>query len=351
MRGCWLTWRARFSTAPRSTGTPRSRAPTSRERPLVARLRLVAGVAGVHRGTPLPSSEQNAAGLSVATTASTTRPRPPERWGHLRVLERIGGGAFGEVYRAWDTRLDREVALKLLPVRSGTGDARATSIIEEGRLLARVDHPNVVTIFGADRIDGRVGLWMELVRGRTLQEVVEQGHGFSVAEVVDIGMQLCRRGGRGAPAGLIHRDIKAHNVMRADDGRIKLMDFGAGREMGGRVVAARGHAAVSGARAAGRTRAHGPQRRLQPRRAPVPSLHGVVSRAGARSAGSAARARAARTERRPRGATGPFASTGAHHRPGHRPRAGRPARERACARPRPRGAHEAPAIRRRGYVR
>ena len=205
------------------------------ERPLVARLRLVAGVAGVHRGTPLPSGEQNAAGLSVGTLSIVGEDLDtPERWGHLRVLERIGGGAFGEVYRAWDTRLDREVALKVLSVRSGTGDTHGTSIIEEGRLLARVHHPNVVTIFGADRIDGRVGLWMELVKGRTLQELVEQGHPFSVAEVVDIGMQLCDAVAAVHAAGLIHRDIKAHNVMRSENGRIKLMDFGAGREMGGR---------------------------------------------------------------------------------------------------------------------
>jgi hypothetical protein len=85
-------------------------------------------------------------------------------WGHLRVLERIGKGAYGDVYRAWDTRLDREVALKLLPSDAPSVDPSHSTIIEEGRLLARVRHPNVVTIYGAERIDGRVGLWMEAAR-------------------------------------------------------------------------------------------------------------------------------------------------------------------------------------------
>ena len=76
----------------------------------------------------------------------------------------------GSVYRAWDTRLDREVALKLLPADSDVGDARASSIIQEGRLLARVRHPNVVTIYGAERIGDTVGLWMERIDGETVEQ-------------------------------------------------------------------------------------------------------------------------------------------------------------------------------------
>ena len=95
------------------------------------------------------------------------------------------------MYRAWDSRLDREVALKLLRGPAGTGDARATSIIEEGRLLARVRHPNVVTVYGADRIDGRVGLWMELVRGRTLQKSWNRATVSASQKSSAIGIQLC----------------------------------------------------------------------------------------------------------------------------------------------------------------
>ncbi|MGH9331722.1 MAG: serine/threonine-protein kinase, partial [Vicinamibacterales bacterium] len=182
------------------------------ERPLLDQLKLLAALADVHR---------------VAKV---------EHWGHLRVLERIGRGAFGEVYRAWDTRLDREVALKLLPAAPADGEMRATSrvadsIIQEGRLLARVRHANVVTIYGAERIEDRIGLWMEFVRGRTLEQTLEQGKIFSAAEAVEIGIELCQAMTAVHAAGLLHRDIKAHNVMLAEEGRVVLMDFGTGREL------------------------------------------------------------------------------------------------------------------------
>jgi serine/threonine-protein kinase len=150
----------------------------------------------------------------------------PAQWGHLRVLERIGRGAFGDVYRAWDTRLDREVALKLLAERDTPDEGSA--IVEEGRLLARVQHRNVVTIYGADRIDNRVGLWMELIRGETLQQAIERGRAFTAGDAITIGIELAGAIGAVHHAGLLHRDVKPHNVMLAEDGRVVLMDFGAG---------------------------------------------------------------------------------------------------------------------------
>jgi serine/threonine-protein kinase len=154
-------------------------------------------------------------------------------WGHLRVLERIGRGAFGTVYRAWDTRLDREVALKLLSFESAGPDSPESTVIEEGRLLARIRHPNVVTIYGAERMDGRVGLWMELVKGRTLEHALRDGATFTSREVMHIGTDLCRAVAAVHAAGLLHRDIKAQNVMMEETGRLVLMDFGTGRELGG----------------------------------------------------------------------------------------------------------------------
>ena len=157
--------------------------------------------------------------------------RPPQTWGHIRVLEPLGTGAFGHVYRAWDTRLDREVALKLLPARSDGEDARTSSIIEEGRLLARVRHVNVVTIYGAERIGDTVGLWMELIDGETVERRLTQGRPFEPSEVIEIGTQTCHAVSAVHVAGLLHRDVKAQNVMLATDGRAVLMDFGAGWEM------------------------------------------------------------------------------------------------------------------------
>jgi serine/threonine-protein kinase len=178
----------------------------AQERALLGRLRRLATLADFHRSLPT-------------------------HWGHLRLVEVIGRGAFAEVYRAWDARLDREVALKLLTTAS-TGDLVAT--IEEGRLLARVRHPNVVTIYGADRIGDRVGLWMEFISGRTLEQLLQDGHVFDSAEIVRIATKLCDAIAAVHDAGLLHRDIKAHNVMLDDDGRVVLMDFGAGHELADR---------------------------------------------------------------------------------------------------------------------
>src|SRR5207247_10740952 len=85
-------------------------------------------------------------------------------WGPLRLLDLVGHGAFGEVYRAWDARLDREVARKLLRRRASRRQA-GSSLVGEGRLLAKVRHPNVVTVYGADRIGDHVGIWMEFIDG------------------------------------------------------------------------------------------------------------------------------------------------------------------------------------------
>jgi serine/threonine protein kinase/tetratricopeptide (TPR) repeat protein len=156
---------------------------------------------------------------------------PPGHWGHLRVLEPIGEGAFGTVYRAWDTRLDREVALKLLPVEPARLQTERSSVIEEGRLLARVRHPNVVTIYGAERIDGQAGLWMELVTGRTLDAALRDGLQPGPRGLVRIGIDLCRAVAAIHAAGLLHRDIKAQNIMLAEDGRLVLMDLGAGQAL------------------------------------------------------------------------------------------------------------------------
>ena len=144
------------------------------DRSVLEQLRLLATLRTVARATESPEGSKL------------------ESWGHLRVFERIGRGAFGEVYRAWDPRLDREVALKLLPIDSAAGDSRKSAFIEEGRLLARVRHPNVVTLYGAERIGARIGLWMELVRGRTLEDVLHEGRTFTTKEVIDLGVELCK---------------------------------------------------------------------------------------------------------------------------------------------------------------
>ena len=161
-------------------------------------------------------------------TRCRTSSTAPTQWGHLLIRERIGLGAFGEVYRAWDSKLDRDVALKLLSEERPLPDAGA--ILEEGRLLARVHHRNVVSIYGADRIGDRLGLWMELIDGETLQQAMKGGRVFSPADVIRIGIELASAIGAVHDAGLLHRDVKPSNVMLARDGRVILMDFGTGHD-------------------------------------------------------------------------------------------------------------------------
>src|SRR5262249_7154147 len=156
-------------------------------------------------------------------------------WAHLELIERLGGGTFGEVYRAWDRHLEREVALKLLRAERADEDLNTSRIANEGRLLARVRHANVVCVHRVAVHDERVGLWMELVRGITLEEQLVASGPLSASEAALIGIDVCRALASIHAAGLIHRDVKAQNVMREAGGRIVLMDLGTGREADARI--------------------------------------------------------------------------------------------------------------------
>ncbi|MEP6782801.1 MAG: serine/threonine-protein kinase, partial [Acidobacteriota bacterium] len=146
------------------------------------------------------------------------------RWGHLDLLNVVGRGSYGMVYRAWDTRLERLVALKLFH-----GASNPDSVIQEGRMLARVRHENVVSVYGADVIDGVAGIWMELVHGQTLDNLVKRAGAFTAREAAAIGADVARALGAVHASGLLHCDVKAQNVVRETSGRVVLMDLGAGR--------------------------------------------------------------------------------------------------------------------------
>jgi tetratricopeptide (TPR) repeat protein len=153
---------------------------------------------------------------------------PPftEAWGSFRLLARVGHGSFGEVYRAWDPHLEREVAVKLLLPASVEGEEDYKAILREARALAAVQHPNIVHVYGMDRHDGRVGYWTDFVRGRTLSFLVLAQGPFGYREAALIGLDVAKALSAVHRAGLLHRDIKAENVMREEGGRILLMDFG-----------------------------------------------------------------------------------------------------------------------------
>ena len=198
------------------------------ERLSIRRLRAIAAIGHAH--ADLTFTDTGSESLSVRSLLHGIEDcSTPATWGSLRILERVGRGRFGDVYRAWDPSLDREVALKLLRRRETESADR--EVIEEGRLMARVRHPNVVTIHGAQRIDGRTGLWMEFVEGRTLEAELRDRGPIPATEVIEVGIQLCRALAAVHDAGLVHRDVKAQNVLRDSQGRVVLGDFGTGSDI------------------------------------------------------------------------------------------------------------------------
>jgi serine/threonine-protein kinase len=166
-----------------------------------------------------------------AGSSSFDLPTPAESntWGPLEIIREIGRGTFGTVFLAWDPRLDREVALKVLDETRGTDsiDQAAAVAIDEGKHLARVKHANVVSVYSAGRFKGKLGVCMEFVKGLTLQQIVEAQGAFGAHEAVLIGVQLCGALAAIHHKGLLHCDVKAQNVIREVGGRIVLMDFGA----------------------------------------------------------------------------------------------------------------------------
>ncbi len=163
-------------------------------------------------------------GAATGLDRRGTEPGPGALIDRFVVLARIGGGGMGVVFAAHDPQLDRQVALKLLRSGRGTEEARAR-LLREARALAKLSHPNVVTVHDVGVHEGRVWLAMELVAGQTLSRWSErQPRGWS--EVLDV----MRHAGRGLAAahaaGLLHRDIKPDNIMLREDGRVCVMDFG-----------------------------------------------------------------------------------------------------------------------------
>ncbi len=162
------------------------------------------------------------------TVQSAVQPPASRRtWVSLEVRALLGTGAFGSVYRAWDPKLQREVALKLVDTARFRG-IDPGGYLREGRLLARVRHPNVAQVHGADVTDGFAGVWMELIPGRTLEAILSEQGPFGAEEAGRVGIEVCRGLAAVHAAGLVHRDVKASNVMRERGGRIVLMDLGAG---------------------------------------------------------------------------------------------------------------------------
>jgi tRNA A-37 threonylcarbamoyl transferase component Bud32 len=151
-------------------------------------------------------------------------------WGRYVLEEKVGRGGFGSVYRAWDPVLEMAVALKILHQRY-SDDRLKERLLHEGRALAQLRHPNVVRVLNVEQHDRRLGLVMEFLSGETMDALVAAHGKLSDREASVIVEDVCRALAAVHGNGLIHRDVKARNIIREPAGRIVLMDFGAGLSM------------------------------------------------------------------------------------------------------------------------
>jgi len=144
---------------------------------------------------------------------------------HYEIQAELGAGGMGRVYRARDRVLERPVALKLLPPELAADPERLARFEREARTLAALDHPGIVTVFSVEQAEGLHFLTMELVEGRPLSELIQAG-GFGLEPFFDIAVPLADALAAAHARGVVHRDLKPSNVMIADDGRVKVLDFG-----------------------------------------------------------------------------------------------------------------------------
>lgn len=155
-----------------------------------------------------------------------------ETLSHYRVLERLGGGGMGVVYEAIDTRLDRHIALKLLPAESIRDEAARERFVQEARAASALDHPNICTIHDIDTSpDGQMFIAMALYDGGTLKERL-QGGPLPTGEALEFACQIAEGLSEAHEAGIVHRDIKPANLMLTRRGLIKIVDFGVAKLLG-----------------------------------------------------------------------------------------------------------------------
>jgi hypothetical protein len=168
------------------------------------------------------SSDPNSAS---ETTAIVVKPLAGETLKQFRLEGLLGEGGMGQVYRAYDARLHRPVAVKLLSSALTSDPQRKQRFLQEARAAARISHPAVAQIFDADEQDGLTFIVMELVEGKTVQQLI-QNQELDLLGAMDIAIQVAAGLAKAHSLGIVHRDIKPANVMRTSDGHVKILDFG-----------------------------------------------------------------------------------------------------------------------------
>ena len=150
---------------------------------------------------------------------------PGTRLGPYEVLSPLGVGGMGEVYRARDTKLNRDVALKVLPPAFATDAERVARFAREARLLASLNHPHIGSIYGLEDAGHVPALVLELVEGETLEQRVRRGP-LPLSEALPFARQIADALDAAHASGIVHRDLKPSNVKITPDGIVKVLDFG-----------------------------------------------------------------------------------------------------------------------------
>src|SRR5258708_9769914 len=149
------------------------------------------------------------------------------RLGPYEIVAAIGAGGMGEVYRARDTKLDREVAVKVLPVQLAENATALARFEREAKAVAALSHPNILSIFDFGTVDGTAYAVMELLEGTTLREKLAAP--IPPRKAIDYAVQMARGLAAAHGKGIVHRDLKPENVFVTADGRVKILDFGLAR--------------------------------------------------------------------------------------------------------------------------
>ena len=150
---------------------------------------------------------------------------PGTRLGPYEILTLIGSGGMGEVYRARDIELNRDVALKVLPEAFTADPDRLRRFEQEARAAAALNHPNIVTMFSVERADDVPFLTMEFVEGTSLTRLIPRA-GLPIDRILKIAIALADAVSAAHSGGIVHRDLKPSNVIVTADGRVKVLDFG-----------------------------------------------------------------------------------------------------------------------------
>ncbi len=150
---------------------------------------------------------------------------PGDRLGPYEIVSTLGSGGMGKVYRARDTRLSRDVAIKVLPDAHSSDEKSLSRLRREARAASALSHPNIVTIYEIDRVEAITYIAMEFIDGKTLQEMLA-AEPLPISKMLGLAAQVADGLAKAHAAGIVHRDLKPANLMISDDGYMKILDFG-----------------------------------------------------------------------------------------------------------------------------